>query len=97
MRESKLESEDMDRRAPSEGRRHVVQRWTRFVVGLLVVFAFAFLVLPWLQGLGPARALREFILKHDIEATGLFYTEVEQCTEAERYVRDSLRHAGVQE
>ena len=65
-------------------------RWLRFAVGLAVLLTFAFVVIPWLQTLGPAREVTEVIERNDIDAGGLFYTDVEETAEAEIFIRNSM-------
>ena len=76
--------------APAPGTR---QRWTRFLVGVLVIFLFAFGVIPCVQRLGPVREVHEAIQKSGIDATALFYSESEVSSEAEASIRNALRYA----
>jgi hypothetical protein len=70
----------------------VVQRWTRFVAGVVVLLVFAFGVIPGLQRLGPIREAHEAILRSGIDATALFYTEAEISSEAESSIRNALKY-----
>ena len=67
-----------------------IRRWLRFAIGVCVILCVAFILIPWMQRFGMARELREFVEEHRIEATGLFYTEVVEFSEAEISIRDSL-------
>ena len=69
------------------------QRWTRFLVGVLMIFLFAFGVIPRVQRLGPVRDVHEAIQKSGIDATALFYSESEVSSEAEASIRNALRYA----
>jgi len=69
--------------------------WTRFLVGLALLLGFAFGLLPWLARLPAVRPLTEYVEESGIEATGLFYTEVEESREAEMNMRHSLEYAPV--
>jgi hypothetical protein len=67
-----------------------LQSWIRLLIGLAAVMAIALGLIPWLQRIGPARQLKSFVLDRNIEATGLFYTDVESFAGAEVSVRDAL-------
>ena len=49
----------------------IVQRWVRFLAGVLVILVFAFVVLPAVQRLGPIRDVHEAIERSGIDATAL--------------------------
>jgi len=68
------------------------RRWRNFVISLLIVWAFVFQIAPRVQRLGVIRALHEFVYVNDIEATALYYTEVEEFSDADVYIRDAMAH-----
>jgi hypothetical protein len=54
---------------------------------------FIFVVGPWMSGAPFVRPLVRFIDEHDIEASALFYTEVEEFSEADARMRNAVTHA----
>ena len=58
--------------------------------GHVVVFQFA----PWLREVGPVKDVLDSVREHGIDATGLFYTEVEAFGDAEFAVRHALECTG---
>ena len=69
-----------------------VWRWAQLLVGILVISAFAFGLIPALQRLEPIRGIREAVEDRGIDATALFYTEIEVSSEAEASIRDAIRY-----
>jgi hypothetical protein len=74
-------------------KRSAVQRWCRFLAGLLVILLFAFGVIPGLQRLEPVREVCDAIRKAGIDASALFYTESDVSSEAEASIRDAIRYS----
>ena len=59
------------------GGRQAISRWSRFLVGMALLFGFAYFLS---RGYTPSGSTGEMIrhnLKYGIDATPLFYTEVE--------------------
>lgn len=77
---------------PPTGATSPAHRWVRFLVGLSLLLAFSFGVVPVIQRLAPVREVCDVIEKYDVEATALFYTESDVSCEAEASIRDSLRY-----
>lgn len=69
------------------------RRWVRFLAGLLMILLFAFGAVPGLQRLGPVHELRDAIRNSGIDATALFYTESEACSEAEASIRNAITYS----
>jgi hypothetical protein len=67
------------------------RRWLRFVIGLTAILLFAFAVIPWLQELGPVREITAVIEENDIDAAALFYTDSEESSDADAWMRNSLK------
>lgn len=66
-------------------------RFGRFLclLGGIIVFVFAFL--PWLtQSLNPLRQMEQHLQETGIDPSRYFYTDVEQVSEAEAYLRERL-------
>ena len=79
--------------APRGCARGTGHRWARFLAGLGVILLFAFGVVPALQQLGPVREVRDAIENRGIDATALFYTEIEVSSEAEASIRNALGYS----
>jgi len=74
------------------GRGDTYRRWRNFVISLLIVWVFVFQIAPRAQRLGVIRVLHEFVRVNDIEATALYYTEIEEFSDADAYMRDAMAH-----
>jgi len=68
-------------------------RWLRFFAGLLLLWVFAFGVVPLLQRLGPVREIREATQNHAVDASALFYTECDAFAEAEASIRNAMKYS----
>lgn len=67
--------------------------WLGFGVGVAAIWLFVFVIAPWLQALGPIGRLHGFVRERHIDATALYYTEIEQFDEAEFAVRNNLEYS----
>ncbi len=67
------------------------RKWMGLLLGVLLILVFIFGITPWVQQLPMVRPLAEYIEESGIEATGLFYTEVEETGDAENYLRNTMR------
>lgn len=65
--------------------------WLKLALGLAGIWLFVFFLAPWLSGFEPAKSILDFVHENDIDATALFYTEIDEFSEAEIAVRDALR------
>ncbi len=79
--------------SPNVGTPGARHRWTRFLAGVLLIFLFAFGVIPGVQRLGPVREVHEAIQESGIDATALFYTESEVSSEAEASIRNAIKYS----
>ena len=73
---------------PPKGR-----RWTRFFTCILLVLVFIYVIGPLLSGAPLVRELTRFIDERSIEAGALFYTEVEEFSEADVRMRNTRWYA----
>jgi hypothetical protein len=64
--------------------------WGKLVLGLFVAWLFVFQFAPWLREIGPVKDVLDSVREHGIDATALFYTEVEEFGVAEHAVRHAL-------
>jgi hypothetical protein len=69
-----------------------LRRWAAFAAGIAVIWAFAFVIAPALQENDMVRPLAEYVRESGIDASALYYTEVQETGEAEMYLRDALTY-----
>ena len=62
------------------------------MMGLLALLLFMFVFVPWVQQFPMVRPLVVFIEESGIDASALFYTEVEETGDAESAMRDTMRY-----
>lgn len=66
--------------------------WARLLAWLLLIWAFAFVFAPWLQNHSAAvRTLADYIDSSGIDASAIYYTEVDEVGEADLMIRDTFR------
>ena len=66
------------------------KRWARFFLALMLVWIFMFVVAPLLEKTPAVKPLVDFIEETGIDATALFYTEVEESGDAETHMRNTM-------
>lgn len=64
--------------------------WAKLSLGLAGVWLFVFVLAPWISRIEPAKSVLDFVHENDIDAAALFYTEIEEFSEAEIAVRHAL-------
>lgn len=67
-----------------------IRRWAAFFAGLFFIWLFMFVLAPWLQGSPAVRPLARFIAERGIDASALYYTEVEEASLAETHMRNTI-------
>ena len=65
-------------------------RWLVFCFGLMIIWFFMFMLLPWLQGMPSVHAVIKHLKESNIDAGALFYTEVEEVANAEMSIHNML-------
>jgi len=66
--------------------------WLRLAAGILCIWFFMFVLAPWVRTIGPVEEMLDFVEENDIDASALFYTEVEEFSDSEVAVRDALKY-----
>ena len=66
-------------------------RWAKLLVGVLCVWLFIFVIAPCVREYKPIGEMLDFVHENDIDASALFYTEVEAFSEAELAVREAMK------
>ena len=69
-----------------------LRKWAALAAGLAVIWAFVFVIAPTLQKTEMVRPLAEYVRESGIDASALYYTEVQETGEAEVYLRDALAY-----
>lgn len=62
-------------------------RWLRLLLAVAGIWAFVFVIAPWLQRGAWVHSVHENTRARGIRATGLFYTDTEVFSEAELFLR----------
>lgn len=68
----------------------VLLRIGALLLSMALIWIFIFVIAPWIQKLPYVKPLADYIEENDIDAGALYYTEVEEFSEAERNMRDTM-------
>ena len=72
-------------------RRSKLKAWGGLLLGLFLIWSFAFVIGPWLQDKIPImNEIFTLIEEQEINANAYFYTEIEASYDGEAYLRNSL-------
>jgi hypothetical protein len=71
----------------------VARRWARLFLGVLLIWAFMFIVAPWVEKTPAVEPIIRFIEENDIDASALYYTEIEEFSEAEIHMENAMNFA----
>ncbi len=71
----------------------VARRWARLFLCLLLIWAFMFIVAPWVEKTPTVEPIIRFIEENDIDASALYYTEIEEFSEAEIHMENAMNFA----
>jgi len=66
------------------------KRWAHFFLAMMLVWIFMFVVAPLLEKIPAVKPMVDFIEETGIDATALFYTEVEEFGDAETHMRNTM-------
>ncbi|MHC4661845.1 MAG: hypothetical protein ACYS8W_09165 [Planctomycetota bacterium] len=69
------------------------KRLLRLLACILLVLAFIFIVGPWITRLSFVKPLATFIDERNIDAGALFYTEVEQFSDVDVHMRNTMNYS----
>ena len=68
------------------------RKWAALAAGIAVIWAFIFVIAPALQKNEMVQPLADYVRESGIDASALYYTEVQETGEAEVYLRDALAY-----
>ncbi len=71
----------------------VARRWARLFLGVLLIWAFMFIVAPWVEKMPSVEPIIRFIEENDIDASALYYTDIEEFSEAEIHMENAMNFA----
>jgi len=70
-----------------------MRSWLGLVVGLGMLWAATYIVLPWGRTLPYIQPIMQVIIESDIDAGTYWYTQSEETALAKMYVRHAIRRA----
>ena len=70
----------------------IVKRWVSLFLGIGVILTFAFGIAPWLEQRPAIKPMVEFVEESGIDASALYYTEVEESGDAEMHMRSTMAY-----
>lgn len=65
-------------------------RWGALIAWIGLIWLFVFVFAPAMRDSPSVKPMADYISERGIEASALYYTEVEETGEAEVYLRDAL-------
>ena len=71
----------------------IARRWTRLFLGVLLIWAFMFILAPWVEKAPMVEPVIRFIEENGIDASALYYTEIEEFSEAGIYMENTMNFA----
>lgn len=72
---------------------NLIGRWITLIICLSLIWIFVFIIGPWIQQLPLVRPLAEHIESSGIDASALYYTEVDETGEALVNIRSTLEYS----
>ncbi len=71
---------------------HRIENWLQLALGILLIALLTYGLGPLGLRLPGMAAISEFIKIHDIEVTAIYYTEIEEFSQAEADLRNHLTY-----
>jgi hypothetical protein len=68
----------------------IARRWARLFLGVLLIWAFMFILAPWVEKAPVVEPVIRFIEEHSIDASALYYTEIEEFSEAGIHMENTM-------
>ena len=69
-----------------------IKGWVGLLISVLTIIIFLFVIGPWVEKLPVFQPLADFIDERDIEANMYFYTEVEEFSEAQINMNNTMQY-----
>ncbi len=67
-----------------------IRKWITLFFCMLLIWTFVFIVAPWIEKLPFVKPLADFIEESGIDASALYYTEIEETSDAELMMRSTM-------
>ncbi len=74
----------------SENKQSALKRWAAFLFCIALILGFIFILGPLMDRLPFVQPLISFIEEQEIDATALYYTEIEEFSEAEINMKSTM-------
>lgn len=71
----------------------VARQWARLFLCVFLIWAFMFVVAPWVEKMPAVEPIICFIDDNYIDASALYYTEIEEFFEAEIHMENTMNFA----
>lgn len=68
------------------------RKWSAFLLSMALVWLFILVIAPWVQKSPSIQPLAQFIEESGIDASALYYTEVEEASIAELNMRSTMEY-----
>ncbi len=68
-------------------------RWARLFLCIFIIWAFMFIAAPWVEKMPAVEPIIRFIDENYIDASALYYTEIEEFFEAEIHMENTMTFA----
>lgn len=77
---------------PEQEKASSCRGWLKLIMWSSLVWLFVFVFAPWLQGKSASLGtMAEYVRKSGIDASAIYYTEVEEVADADLMIRDTFR------
>ncbi|UCG78040.1 MAG: hypothetical protein JSV21_10830 [Nitrospirota bacterium] len=86
-----INKEQLSNSGGPQGPPNILLRWAMMLFCLAIVWLFIFVAAPAMQSSPMVEPLAVYINESGIDAGALYYTEIEETSEAEVYLRSVLK------
>ncbi len=69
------------------------RNWTQLLISCGVIYLFVFVLAPAMQTMPFIKEIHHHSQENDIDASALFYTEIEEFGDADVSIRDSMNYS----
>lgn len=72
----------------------IFMKWAKLSLYIVSIWLFIFVIAPEIQQLQTVKPVHQYIEKNAIDAGALYYTDIEEFSEAEKRVLDAMKYGG---
>lgn len=69
----------------------MIRKWAFLLLGFFLIGIFMFVIAPWIREMPAVKPIADLIDERDLDAGALFYTEIEETSEAEVHLRGVMK------